>query len=64
MQANYDITNDSTSICSFVSEKCGKEVKKLQKFEYLDNEKRFLMGKKKKLFKVMEWLSFGGKTKI
>ena len=62
MQANYDITNDSTSICSFVSGKCRKEEKKLQNFEYLDNEKRFLMGKK--LFKVMEGLSFGGKTKI
>ena len=29
-------------ICPFESEKCGKEGKKLQKFEYLENEKNFL----------------------
>ena len=38
----HDIINYSTSICSFVSEKSGKEWKKLQKFEYLENEKSFL----------------------
>ena len=37
----HDITNYSTSICPFVSGKCGKEGKKLQKFEYLKNEKSF-----------------------
>ena len=31
----------STSICPFESEKCGKEGKKLQKIEYLENEKSF-----------------------
>ena len=30
------------SICPFESGKCGNEVKKLQKFEYLENEKSFL----------------------
>ena len=38
----YDIRNYSTMICPFESEKCGKEGKKLQKFEYLENEKNFL----------------------
>ena len=37
----HDIINYSTSICHFESEKCGKEGKKLQKFEYLENEKSF-----------------------
>ena len=37
----HDI-NYSTSICPFISEKCGKEGKKLQKIEYLENEKSFL----------------------
>ena len=34
--------NYSTSICPFESGNCGKEGNKLQKFEYLDNEKSFL----------------------
>ena len=38
----YDIMNYSTSICPSESGNCGKEVKKLQKFEYLENEKSFL----------------------
>ena len=38
----YDIINYSTSICPFESGKCGKEGKKLQKLEYLENEKSFL----------------------
>ena len=42
MQANSDIINYSTSICPFESGKCGKKGKKLQKFEYLENEKSFL----------------------
>ena len=37
----HDIINYSTSICPFESRKCGKEGKKLQQFEYLENEKRF-----------------------
>ena len=32
----------STSICPFESGMCGKEGKKLQKFEYLENGKNFL----------------------
>ena len=38
----HDIINYSTSACPFESGKFGKEGKKLQKFEYLENEKRFL----------------------
>ena len=38
----HDIINYSTSICSFESGKCGKEEEKLQKSEYLKNEKSFL----------------------
>ena len=37
-----DIINYSTSICPFISGKYGKEGEKLQKFEYLENEKSFL----------------------
>ena len=37
----YDIVNYSTFTCPFESGKCGKEVKKLQKFEYLENDKSF-----------------------
>ena len=42
MQPIYNIINYSTSICPFESAKCGKEGKKLQIFEYLENEKSFL----------------------
>ena len=38
----HDIINYSTSICPFESGKCGKEEEKIQKFEYLRNEKSFL----------------------
>ena len=38
----HDIINYSTSICPFEFGKCGKEGKKLQKIEYLLNEKSFL----------------------
>ena len=41
MQAN-SWHHYSTSICLFEAGKCGKEGKKLQKFEYLENEKSFL----------------------
>ena len=37
----HDIINCSTFICSFESGKHGKEGKKLQTFEYLENEKSF-----------------------
>ena len=38
----HDIINYSTFICPFESGKCGKEDKKLQTFEYLENENSFL----------------------
>ena len=38
----YDIINYSTSVCPCESGKCGEEGKKLQKSEYLENEKSFL----------------------
>ena len=38
----HDIINYSTSICPFESGKLGKEGKKSQKFEYLENKKSFL----------------------
>ena len=37
-----DIINYSTSICPFECGKSGKEEEKIQKFEYLENEKRFV----------------------
>ena len=46
MQPIYDIINYSTFICAFESGRCGKEGKKLQKFEYLEKEKDFLDEKK------------------
>ena len=42
MQPFHDIIDYSTSICPFVSGTCGKEGKKLQKFEYFEKEKCFL----------------------
>ena len=41
----HDI-NYFTSICPFESGKSGKEEEKIQKLEYLENEKRFLDEKK------------------
>ena len=38
----HDIINYSSSIWPFEVGKCGKEGKKIQKFEYLENEKSFL----------------------
>ena len=38
----HGIINYSTSIHSFESGKCGREEEKLQKLEYLENEKSFL----------------------
>ena len=37
----YGIINYFTSICSFESGKCGKKEEKIQKSEYLKNEKSF-----------------------
>ena len=51
------------SCCPFEFEKCGKERKKLQKFEYLENEESFL-DEIKTFFMVFEWLSFGEKIKF
>ena len=42
MQTNSWHHNYSTYICSFESVKCRKGEEKLQKFEYLENEKSFL----------------------
>ena len=39
----HDIINYSSYICPFESRKCGKMEKKLQKIEYLENKKSFLM---------------------
>ena len=52
-----------TSICPFESGKCGKEGKKSQKFEHLENEKSFL-DEIKTFFIVFKGLSFGEKIKI
>ena len=38
----HDVINYSTSTCPFISEKCGKKGKKLQKIEYLKNKNSFL----------------------
>ena len=38
----HDITKYSPSICPLISGKCGKEGKKSQKFDYLENKKSFL----------------------
>ena len=43
MKPTHDIINYSTSICPFVSGKYGKEEEKLQKFEYLEKERSFLV---------------------
>ena len=59
---NYNI-NYSTFICPFESGKCGKEGKKLQKFEYLENKKSFL-DEIKNIFHGFEDLSFDEKIKI
>ena len=61
MTSIHDI-NYSTSIFPFESGNCGKEGKKIQKFEYLENEKRFL--EEIIFFIGFEGLSFGEKIKI
>ena len=59
----HDIINYSTSICPFKSGKCGKDERKIQKFEYLENKKTFL-DEIKTFFAIFEGLSFGEKIKI
>ena len=58
-KSTHDISY-STSICPFESGKCGREGKKSQKFEYLENEKSFL-DEIKKFFRFFEGLLFGEK---
>ena len=59
----YDTINYSTSICPFISGKCGKEGEKLQNFEYLKNEESYL-DKIKNIFHSFKGLSFDEKIKI
>ena len=59
----HDIINYSTSICPLESGKGGKEGKKLQEFEYLENEKS-LLDSIKNIFHSFKGLSFGEKIKI
>ena len=56
----HDLMNNSTFICTFESGKHGKVGKKLEKFEYLENKKRFLDEIKSTVF---EGLSFDEKIK-
>ena len=60
----HNINNYSTSICPFESGNCGKEEEKIQKSEYLENEKSFLGEIIFFFFTVFERLSFGEKIKI
>ena len=59
----HDIIDYPTSICPFQSGKCGKKGKKIQKCDYLENEKRFL-DEIKTFFIVCEGLSFSEKVQI
>ena len=56
----HDLMNNSTFTCTFESGKHGKEGKKLEKFEFLENKKRFLDEIKSTVF---EGLSFDEKIK-
>ena len=58
-----DIIIYCVSICPFESGNCGKEGKKLQKFEYLENEKSFF-DEIKTFSIVFKGLSFGEKMKL
>ena len=60
----HDIINYPTSSCPLPSWKCGKEREKLQKFEYVENEKSFLDEKTTTFLIVFQGLSFGEKIKI
>ena len=59
----HEIINYSTSVYPFVSRKCRKEERKIEKFEYLENENSFL-DEIKTLVIVFEGLSFVEKIKI
>ena len=59
----HDIINCSNYICPFESGNCGKEEEKIQKSEYLENEKSF-SDEIKTIFTVFKGLPFGEKTKI
>ena len=59
----HDI-NYSTSTYPFESRICGKEGKRLHKFEHLENEKSFLDEMKNIFFIVFEGLSFWEKIKL
>ena len=62
MQANYDIVNYFTFTCPFESGKWAEEGKKLQKCEYLENEKSFL-DEMNSFYIAFEGLPFGEKRK-
>ena len=62
-KSTHDITNYFTSTCPSESGKCGKERKKLQKFEYLKKEKSFL-DEIKNIFYSFKGLSFCEKINI
>ena len=59
----HDVINVSSSICHFEFGKCGKERKKLQKFECLENKMSFL-DKILKNSAVFKEISFGEKIEI
>ena len=63
MHVNY-IVNYSTSICPFESGKCDKEEEKLQKFEYLENEKSLLDEIKKHFSQFLKGYHLVKKIKI
>ena len=58
----HDVINYATSISPFESGKSGKELEKIQKFEYLENENSFL-DEIKTFSTLFDWLSFGEKNK-
>ena len=59
----YDIINYSTFICLFESGKSGKEEEKIQKFEYLENEKSFL-DEMKNIFQFLKGYHLVKKKKL
>ena len=60
----YDIISYSTSIRCFESGKCGKEGKKLQKWDISREWKELFRSNKKTFFIVFEGLLFNEKIKI
>ena len=63
MQANVWHHQFSTFICLFESGKSGKEEEKIQKFEYLENEKSFL-DEMKNIFQFLKGYHLVKKKKI